>query len=251
VKGGGSAEPRRPLAGRRVVVTRAADQEDRLTPMLLDAGAIPVKVPLIRIDDPADGGAALVAALQRLDEFDWIVLTSPNGASRVRDAISPGSLKVAVVGRATERALGVAADLVPDEQTGARLVEAFPPAEGDGRVLVIEPERTHGEAEVVIGLRAKGWQVEAVAGYRTTPVVPRSEDVVAARSADAVLFASGSAVRSWVRAFGTDAAALVVVIGPSTAAVAGELGLKVDRVATDHSLPGLLAALVAALSGPG
>jgi uroporphyrinogen-III synthase len=59
------------------------------------------------------------------------------------------------------------------------------------------------------------------------------------------LFASGSAVRGWVDVLGTQAPAVTVAIGPSTAQVAANLGLKIDVVAADHSLDGLVDGLVA------
>jgi uroporphyrinogen-III synthase len=68
-------------------------------------------------------------------------------------------------------------------------------------------------------------------------------------AADAVLFASGSAVRAWVAAFGTSTPPLVVAIGPQTASAAQLVGLKVDLIAADHSLQGLVNSLEHHLAG--
>ena len=237
-----------PLDGRRIVVTRPADQAEPLVQRLRAVGAEPIVVPLIEIVDAADGGAALAGALDRLDEFEWLVVTSPNGARRVASALantSAGRPRVAAVGTATAAELGRVAELVPDEQIAAALVEAFP--SGTGRVLVAQAEIAGGE--VAAGIAAKGWTVEAVAAYGTRPVRPTSAHLLAALSAQAVLFASGSAVRSWTAVFGLETPPLVIAIGPATAAVAEELGLKVDAVAADHSLDGLVSCVLTSLVG--
>lgn len=230
-------------------MTRAAAQAQPLVDRLLELGAEPLVVPLIEIVEPSDGGAALAAALARLSEFDWIVATSSNGASRVRSALLRSSTRprVAAVGSATEAALGVRADLVPTVQTADGLASEF--ARGPGAVLMVDPERRHDEhglcSPLHRALADKGWTVTAVEAYRTVPIAPSSGDLLRVLSADAALFASGSAVRSWVDVFGTQTPAVTAAIGPSTAQVAEEIGLKIDIVATDHSLHGLVDCLVA------
>ena len=238
------------LAGRRIVITRAADQAGPLAERLRRLGAEPVVVPLIEIVAPSDQGVALAAVLQRLAEFDWLVVTSSNGAALVRDRIaarSDGGVHrplVAAVGVATAGALGDAgADLTPAMQTAAGLVAVFP--DGPGRVLVAQAE--DAEPTLAEGLSAKAWTVEIAAAYRTVPVTPTAQARTDVVGADAVLFASGSAVRAWASAFGQDTPALVVAIGPTTARVAAEMGLKVHVTATDNSLDGLVEAVVGSL----
>lgn len=240
MSGPGGSDP--PLAGRRIVVTRAAEQAGTLSDRLAALGADPIIVPLIEIVASSDDGAALNAALADLSRYDWIAVTSPNGAWRVRELVSAtrastgGRPLVAVAGTATAAALGFAADIAPRTQSAAGLVAEFPA--GSGRVLVAQGEAA--EATLVDGLRAKGWSVDAVAAYRTVSRVPSSAVLLEVLSADAVLFASGSAARAWCRVFGTATPASVFAIGPTTAQVAADLGLKVDVVATDHSLDGLV-----------
>ncbi len=241
-----------PLQGRRIVVTRAAEQARSLVERLAGLGAEPLCVPLISITGPSDGGTAMDAELERLGDYDWVVVSSPNGAERVRQTLHRLQQaashptrrtvpRIAAVGRATEHALGVAADLVPPDQTATALADAFPA--GPGSVLVVQPEG-HDRA-FVAALESKGWTVTPVAAYRTVPVSPSSAMLLDVLSADAVLFASGSAVRSWVKVFGTEVPAVTVAIGPSTAALATKLGLKIDAIATDHSVDGLVGCLMA------
>ena len=237
-----------PLNGRRIVVTRAAEQAEPLAARLRALGAEPVVVPLIEIVPPRDGGAQLAAALGQLAGYDWLVVTSPNGAAAVRDALlalpDDGRPRVAAVGNATSQALGAPADLLPSEQLADSLVNVFP--NGTGSVLVAQAEDA-GPA-VGTGIAGKGWHVEVVAAYRTVPVVPSAGVLLGVLSADAVLFASGSAARAWTKVFGTQTPPVAVAIGPATAQVARELGLKIDAVAADHSLDGLVGELLAQLT---
>ena len=235
------------LTGRRVVVTRAADQADELVTLLSAAGAIAVPVPLITIEaDPLE--TERLSALHPSD-FDWLVVTSPNGAQHylaAHGSLAPPS--VATVGSATAAALaagGVPVQLVPTDQRATGLLAEFPP--GPGAVLVVQAAAA--APELAQGLEAAGWQVTVVAPYRSAPARPSAGQQLAALSADAVLFASGSAARAWVQVFGTSTPPLVVAIGPSTAAAAEEAGLKVALVAADHSVPGMVAALEWHLAG--
>lgn len=248
-----AALPAAPLAGLRVVVTRAADQVGPLSTKLVDLGAIVVATPLIEIAPPSDDGVALHRALAGLGEYDWLVITSPNGAAAVRAALTAQITPtesgrrplVAAVGNATAEALGVVADLVPEQQLAEALVAVFPT--GPGRVLVAQSEQA--DDTVAVGLRAKGWQVDIAAAYRTVPVRPSAAQLLATLSADVVLFASGSAVRAWVAAFGDALPPFAAAIGPATAAVAAAVGLKIEAVAADHSLDGLVAVLLAHFGG--
>lgn len=232
-------------------MTRAAEQAEMLAARLRELGAEPVLVPLIEIAPPADGGVALAVALEQLDRYDWLVVTSPNGAAAVHDAVvalPPTAHRplIAAVGVATAQAVGAPPDLVPTEQRAESLMAEFP--NGTGSVLL--PQAEQAGPEVAAGLRAKGWQVDVVTAYRTLPVVPTAGVLLRVLSADAVLFASGSAVRAWTAVFGLQTPAVTVAIGPSTQQVAELLGLKIDAVAADHSLEGLVKELLIQLTEP-
>jgi uroporphyrinogen III methyltransferase/synthase len=242
----------RPLAGQTVVVARAAEQAGGLVDRLHALGAGVVEVPVIAITDPADGGAGLVAAAARLAETDWVVVTSPNGARRLAGALPAGGWprsgpKLAVVGPGTAEAckpLGLTVDLVPERFVAEGLLEALP--DGPGRVLVAQAEAAR--PVLVEGLRHKGWTVDVVAAYRTVPAAVGPAVLDRAAAADAIVFTSGSTVRSYVAAAGEPAVpATVVCIGPVTAAAAVDAGLTPAAVASDHSLDGLVTALVEVL----
>ena len=192
----------------------------RLRALLEAEGAEVLQVPTIKVEDAPDGGAALRAAL--LEVWDWVVVTSANGADRAVAAAggraAAAALPWAVVGPGTADALeahGIHPSLVPERFVAEGLLEAFPapPHQRPGRVLVAQAEAAR--PVLVDGLRARGWEVDAVVAYRTVPVRPADDVLAAARDADAVAFTSGSTVDGYVGAAGTGSLPPVVVaIGP-------------------------------------
>jgi uroporphyrinogen-III synthase len=227
---------------------------------LRELGADPIEIPAIEVHDPADGGAALTAAVERMRIYDWLVVTSANGATRLlaalRDARDLGGVKVAAIGPGTADALragNVVADLIPERFVAEALLDAFPepPATG-GRVLIA---RAAVARDVLPdGLRAAGWIVVVVDVYRTEAASLTTEQVDAASGADLVTFTSSSTVDRLVEAVGADRVPpLVASIGPVTSATVVGHGLSVDIEATEHTISGLIAALVAhfAAADPG
>ena len=238
-----------PLVGKRVVTTR--DEPGLVDRLLEQAGAHVVHVPLIRIVDAEDGGAELDRLLQRVDDFDWLVVTSQHGARRMGSAVRHHHhVRLAAVGTKTADELAGLArrpvDVVPDVQTGAGLLAAMPRAGDGARVLLAQADRAG--SELANGLVERGYEVTPVVAYRTLLRRPTSSELRAALTADAVAFASGSAVQGWVDAIGYRTPRCVVAIGPSTAAFANELGLRITHVAADHTVPGLVAEIVRALA---
>lgn len=238
------------LDGRRIVVTRSADRSAELIGILQTEGADVVELPLIETVDASDGGRALREAMAHLDEYDWLVVTSPEGARRVlaasgnttEDGHLPVPVKIAAVGRATAATFG-RVDLVPDVHTGAALGAAFPP--GPGRVLFAAARDAGPDFESAV--RAKGWNVHRITAYETRSVAVDarwSREVV---TADAVIFASGSAVRSWVQSLGGSVPRLVVAMGPTTARVLAESGIAPVTVAGEQTVTGLVEAVIDAL----
>jgi uroporphyrinogen-III synthase len=240
------------LRGRRIVTTR--DEPGELDELLTARGAAVVHVPLIEIAEPSDGGAALSAVLATLEDADWLIVTSRHGAARVGDAAARfPHLRLAAVGTRTaaelSRRAGRAVDVVAERQTAVGLLAVMPPDGRGARVVVAHADRA--EPTLVDGLLARGYEVSAAIAYRTLLRVPTPEERAAALAADAVAFASGSAAEAWAQAVGADTPPRVVAIGPTTAAAAARHGLRVTHVADEHSVPGLVAAIEAALSETG
>src|SRR6185437_10972765 len=140
-----------PLFGKRVVVTRPADEAERAAASLEALGAEALVAPTVTIGPPEDV-APLDRAIDRLGEFDWLVFTSANGVryfldrleSRGRDLRALGHLKLAAIGPATAEALAryrLRADLVPDAFRSEALAEALAGAAAGQRILLARADR--------------------------------------------------------------------------------------------------------------
>ena len=238
----------RPLFGRTVVVTRTAEQAGELSGRLRRLGAQVLEVPTIAVTEPADGGAALRDAVARVADYEWVVLTSPNGARRfcaeLRDGRDLAGVRLAAIGPGTAEVLAehhLVCDLVPERFVAEGLLEVFPAPSGRNTVLLARAEVARDVLPE--GLVAAGWDVDVVTAYRTQPaqVTPETAEQVAA--ADAITFTSSSTVTNFV-ATGAPVPPVVAAIGPVTAATAQEAGLTVTVEAGVHTLDGLVDVLV-------
>lgn len=245
---------RRPLDGVRVVVTRTREQSGSLIDALEAEGAEPVPVPVIEITDPPDGGAALRTGLAGLGPGDWVVISSPNGAERVGAVLGDRPLadgvSIAAIGPGTRtrvEAAGLAVDLMPSSSIAEGLLDALPdPPPGGGTMLLARAETAR--AVLPDGLRARGWTVLDLPAYRTVPAPVSAPDAARCRHSDVAAFTSASTVRHLTAGVGVDGLPPVrACIGPATAAEAAALGVAVDIVAPEHTIPGLVAALVDAV----
>ena len=249
-----------PLTGTTVVVTRTRSQASSLVDRLTAEGATVVELPVIAIEDPPDGGEALDLAANRAAEgaYDWLVFTSTNAASRFLAALDgrpvPRFTRWAAVGPGTALTLsrgGYPPDLVPAISVAEALADELPaPSSGTGggpagRVLFPRAESVRGV--LATGLRAKGWVIDEVVAYRTVAGSPDPGAVAAASRADAVAFASSSTVERTVELLGIDQVPPVVAsIGPITSASVVSAGLSVTVEAGEHTIDGLVAALLSA-----
>ena len=232
------------LEGRSVVITRSIAQNESLRRLLEARGARVVEVPLIAVVEPDDEGRERDEVLQRFEDFDWIVVTSPNGADRVAPFLSAahaaGDAKrfplIAAVGEATARSVGTPVALCAEPARSDVLAQQFP--EGSGSVLVVQGNLA--DNQLSDDIEAKGWTVTRVVAYRTVHLRPTKEMMLPALSADVLLLASGSAATAWFDAFGASTPPYVVVMGPSTAKVAGNLGLEVSAIASEQTLDSLI-----------
>jgi uroporphyrinogen III methyltransferase / synthase len=247
---------RRPLHGRRVVVTRARAQASGLAATLRDLGAEVVELPAIRIEPRIESDEVRKAAAA-IGAYELVCLTSPNGVRLLFQAMENAGLDaralagvtVAAIGPGTARALaerGVLADVVPERFVAEGLIEALEEQEVDGaRVLVARA----AEARDVLPdtLRERGAEVDILPLYETVREQPGEQEIEAAQGADYVTFTSSSTVTNLVEALGErfPTEARVVSIGPVTSEAARTAGLQVDVEAERHDVEGLLASLLA------
>jgi uroporphyrinogen III methyltransferase/synthase len=247
---------RRPLHGRRVVVTRARAQASGIAGALSGLGAEVIELPAIRIV-PRIHSEQVRAAVADLHTYALVCLTSPNGvrllfeamAAQGRDARALANATVAAIGPGTAAALaerGVIADIVPERFVAEALVESLGGLDLQGKPALIARA---AEAREVLpdALRSRGARLDVAALYETVAEDPAPEAIEAAQDADYVTFTSSSTVTNLLAAVGDGfpAAARVVSIGPVTSDTAREAGLTVHVEAARHDPTGLIDALVA------
>jgi uroporphyrinogen III methyltransferase/synthase len=246
---------RRPLHGRRVVVTRARAQASGLAATLRALGAEAVELPAIRIE-PRIETASVRDAVTSLGDYALVCLTSPNGVRLLFEAMAAAGVDaralagatVAAIGPGTARALaerGIVADVVPERFVAEALVQALAAVEIEGkRVLVARA----AEARDVLpdALRERGAEVDLVPLYETVREQPAAAEIEAAQSADYVTFTSSSTVTNLTEALGDrfPTGARIVSIGPITSETIHARGLEVHVEAEQHDIDGLLKALL-------
>ena len=246
-----------PLAGRRIVTTRAEGQSGEFAARLRALGAEVLEFPTISIRPPADF-APLDAAIARLREYDWLIFTSANGvrffAERLKAPPKDLRAKVCAIGPATRRAveeLGLKVDIVPPEYVAESLVEAFAGEELHGKRMLL-PRAAVARDIAPEALRARGAVVDVVEAYRT--LVPedaaeRAREIFGVRKPDWITFTSSSTVNNFVAAAGREAldGVRVASIGPVTSQTLREHGVRVDAEAARYTTGGLVEAILAAV----
>ncbi len=252
---------RRPLFGRRIIVTRSRAQASDLVARLEELGAETIEVPAIRIEPPQDP-TPLREAARNLSDFDWIVLTSTNGAEALFGALAAEGLdaralcgcRVAAIGPATaERlaAFGIRADLQPETFTGAAVAEALARTGDLAGMRILLPRADIAPKELVEALGGRGALVSEVVAYRTVTDFADS-GAVAERldrgEIDWITFTSSSTVRNFLETLKPDrvraSRALVASIGPTTSATLREAGLDPTVEAATYTIPGLVEAIL-------
>ncbi len=251
---------RRPLHGRRVVVTRARAQASELAATLRGLGAEVIELPAIRIE-PRLETPEVEAMIEGLHTYALVCMTSPNGAEllframadRGLDARALASATVAAIGPGTARRLrelGVIADIVSPRSIAESLVEALREVEVHERPVLVARAV---EARDVLpdALRERGARVDVVPLYETLRGGAPPEAIARARDADYLTFTSSSTVRYFAEAVGESfpARARIVSIGPVTSETVRELGHAVDVEAERHDPEGLVDALMRDASG--
>ena len=252
---------RLPLAGLRVLVTRARQQASTLSSRLAELGAVPLEYPTIEIR-PVNDPAPFDAARGEVGRFGWIVFTSTNGVDAFwerllasgQDGRALAGVKVCAIGPSTAAALaarGITADWMPREFMTDSILDGFKAHDLRG-VPVLLARADIAPPLLADGIREQGAGVTEVTAYRTVPsdesrtrLLPALEQ----RKIDVVTLTSSSTARNLVDGIGGRlellAALTVASIGPVTSRTARDLGLTVDVEADVHTIPGLVDALLA------
>jgi len=252
----------RPLFGRRIVVTRAAQQSQSLVDKLIELGADVIEMPATRI--ARLDLAPLRQAIADIDLYQWLIFTSQNAVSIFweqllgggRDARALAGLAIAAVGPATAGALlerGIAVDIVPERFVAEGLLEKLGERDdvANSRILYVTAE---GSREVLPeGLESLGATVEVIQAYRSISDgsgAARLRKALDSGTVSAVTFTSASAVRGYVSVVGEEMIqkSPAISIGPQTTEAVNEAGIELLGEAEDSTIDGLVAAVERAFS---
>lgn len=247
----------RPLYGKRVVITRPADQAAGLVEAVRTLGIEPRHCPVIRTERAAE--SELAPFLGDLDGYDWVFFTSENGVRHFLgllwdaglDIRALGRARIAVVGSGTEQRLaryGLRADFLPSAYQSKVLLREFVSEGGVDGLRILRVRGSNAPTSLEDGLRDAGAEVDVVLAYHVLPgrVRPDIAETLAADGADAVTFTSASAVTSFEDLLpGHDLLeqAAAICIGPLTAAAATRIGWRQVVTATENTIAGLVTAL--------
>ncbi len=248
-----------PLASRRILVTRAAHQSDKLSEGLRLLGAVPVEVPLLEIRPPASFDA-LDQALGQIHLYDWIVFTSTNTVRSLMsratvlglDLISERRARIAAVGESTAASLresGFEVRYVPESYVAESLISGFPEPLQEKRILLA---RAAIARDVIpTALEQAGATVDVADAYQN--VLPHDAPVRLREALegrlDAATFTSSSSVTHLADAANQAGVAFPlpgvpsVSIGPITSQTLREHGWEPAAEANPHDIPGLVAAV--------
>jgi len=259
----------KPLAGKRVVVTRARAQAGALAERIEDLGGEVIEFPTIDIQ-PCENFAAIDAAVAKIESYDWLFFTSVNSIepflARIRqvgkDKNALTKLQIGAIGSETAKELttaGMECCLVPERFQAEGILEAVNAESMRGKRVLI-PRAAEAREVLPETLRAWGASVDVVSAYRT--VVPATAvaplvDLLKQSRIDVITFTSSSTVRNFVRLFGNrqlgeiSDGAVIACIGPITAQTVAEVGGQVAITAREFTITGLVDAIVAHFTGGG
>jgi uroporphyrinogen-III synthase len=250
-----------PLAGKKILVGRAAKQAGSLSNLLRAQGARVVEIPFIEIQPPKSF-KPLDRALRSLAEYDWLVLTSVNGAevffSRLEKLKSANlsGLRIAAIGPATREAIereGLRVQVMPKEYVAEAVVKALRGKVKGKRVILVRAKVARDL--IPRELRKAGATVDVVEAYQT--VLPSSSGPKLKRllkdpkrRPEAITFTSSSTARNFVKLAGNSSLDEIVLasIGPVTSATLRECGLKPHVQAREYTIHGVVAALAKAFT---
>ena len=261
---------KKPLFGRRVVVTRARAQAGELSRELETLGVAVFEFPTIEIKPPENFGP-LDEAIRNLDSFDWIVFTSVNGVQAFVERLEhhgldlravPRWAKLAAIGPATAQRVegaGLRVDVTPDEYRAEALIGALTEDSLRGKRILIPRAKVAREI-LPQKLREAGAEVVVPPSYESVPSGEgreRLKGLLENGEIDCVTFTASSTVENFVRSFGEKEAGwllsktAVACIGPVTANTARDHAIRVDAEAEEYTIRGLVSAVAGLLTTGG
>lgn len=249
----------RPLSGKRILVTRSRHQASVLSKLLSKQGAQPIELPAIDIRPTADT-RKLDKAIANLAGYHWLVFTSVNGVeaffqrliSLKLDSRALKGLKIGAIGSATAGALqskGIVPDYLPEVYTSQGLLAGLGRFNVAGQRFLL-PRADIADKELTDGISRLGAEADDIAVYQTVApkaAITQAKNMLLTGEIDVITFTSSSTVSNLVAVFKKGSPAVnnakIACIGPKTAETAANAGLRVDIVASQQTMPGLVAAI--------
>jgi uroporphyrinogen III methyltransferase/synthase len=232
------------LAGKTIVITRAASQSADLRHRLEDLGARVIECPTIQIVPPKSW-KPVDDAIRRIQTYQWLLFTSANAVEQFMDRMGRRrpSIPIAVVGPSTAAKLeewGLKASLAPAEFRAEGLLEAFPENLVGTRILF--PRAEIARELLPEELRRRGATVDVVAVYQTVKAFAGNiGEILETERVDCIIFTSPSTIPEGFHTVPTGSA--LAVIGPVTREAAQILGLNPDIVPVESTIPSLVQAI--------
>ena len=247
-----------PLFGRKIVITRAADQAAEFSERLRALGADAIELPVIALEAASDP-APLDRAIENLASYDWLIFTSVNGVrfflerlDQSRHDLRSLKARICAIGPATRKAieaLHLKIDLMPEEYVAESLVKAFAPENLAGKKILL-PRAAVARDLIPVELEKLGAHVDVVEAYRN--VVPvnaaaRAHEIFSAeKKPDWITFTSSSTVKNLLAIAGREAleGVRIASIGPVTSSTLRAHGFQVDAEANQFTIDGLIDAIL-------
>lgn len=244
----------KPLFGKKIVVTRAREQQSKISKKLSLLGAEVIEASAIKI-------MPLDFEFPEISDSSYAVFTSTNGVvhtfeklfEKDMDARYFANCSIAAIGESTANELlkyGLKADLVPETFVAEELLELFPGADPNTEKVVLFRAKEVRDA-LEVGLKEKGYEVVNVNVYETLLGSVNDDLKQEVKNADAITFASSSTVENSITLFGLENVKdipIKVSIGPITTSTMQEHGLEPSAQAVPHTIPGIIDALVESFS---
>ncbi|MEW5954691.1 MAG: uroporphyrinogen-III C-methyltransferase [Bacillota bacterium] len=252
---------KKPLFGRRILVTRSREQASELSAAIEDLGGEAVEFPSIAIQEPEDY-SPLDRAIEVLSTFQWLIFTSVNGVEHFfrrlrllgKDIRDLAGISICAIGPRTRDALekyALQVDYVPGEYRAEEIISGLKDKVRPGQRILL-PRADIARRMLPESLAAMGVEVAEVTAYRTIMGKGNSaliREMLQSGQLHVVTFTSSSTVKNFVHLLGLEnprealKGVTVACIGPITAATANQMGLDVDVTASEYTIPGLVRAL--------
>ncbi|MGD1808356.1 uroporphyrinogen-III C-methyltransferase [Dapis sp. BLCC M126] len=254
-----------PLANKTILVTRSAGQSSKFTELLKKEGAKVIEMPALVITPPSSWHD-LDMAINNIDSFNWLILTSTNGVDyfferlteKGKDSRALAGVKIAVVGKKTAESLksfGLAPDFIPPNFVADSLVANFP-EKLSGKKILFPRVETGGREVLVKELNSQSAEVIEVAAYESScpeNIAPEALLALQNLQIDIITFASSKTVKNFCYLIEENQDKLpenwlenicIASIGPQTSQSCQNLLGRVDVEAQEYTLDGLTEAII-------